>query len=114
MLVSLNLQRRREKPIDYEIQVLRVGNAVLVGLPGEPFVEGQLAIKQASPAVRTIVAHCVNQYVGYIPTRRAFEYPEGRRGHEVNTSTWAKLEPDALDRIVTKTNTILRRMFQLS
>jgi len=112
MVVSLDLQRRREKHLDYEIQVLRIGNAVLVGLPGEPFVEGQLAIKQASPATRTIVAHCVNQYVGYIPTRRAFRYPEGRRGHEVNTSTWAKLEPGALDQIVAQTDTILTRMFQ--
>ncbi len=112
MLVCLDLQRRREKHIDYEIQVLRIGNAAIVGLPGEPFVEGQLAIKQASPAARTIIAHCVNQYVGYIPTRRAFQYPEGRRGHEVNTSTWAKLEPDALDRIVAETNVVLRRMFQ--
>ena len=72
MLVSVDLQRQREKHIDYEIQVLRIGNAVIVGLPGEPFVEGQLAIKQASPATRTIVAHCANQYVGYIPTQRAF------------------------------------------
>ena len=30
----------------------------------------------------------------------------------MNTSTWAKLEPDALDQIVAKTNTILRKMFQ--
>jgi len=110
MLVCVELQRQREKQFRYEIQAFRIGNVAIVGWPGEPFVEGQLAIKQASPAQRTIVAHCVNQYVGYIPTRRAFEYPEGRRGHEVNTSTWSKLPPDALDQIVTETTTVLRRV----
>ena len=40
--------------LDYEIQVFRVGNAAFVSLPGEPFVEGQLAIKIASPTFPTL------------------------------------------------------------
>jgi hypothetical protein len=95
-LLSVDLQRRREGALDYEVQVLRIGDVAIVGRPGEPFVEGQLKIKMASPAKWTLVAHCVNQYVGYIPIRVALQHG----GHEVNTSTWAKLAPEALDRIV--------------
>jgi len=111
-ILSLELQRRREHCQGYEIQLLRIGDTAIVGLPGEPFVEGQLRIKLASPAKRTFVAHCVNQYVGYVPTREAFNYPYGHRGHEVDTSTWAKLTPDALDIVVEKTATMLNELFQ--
>lgn len=93
---SVHLQQQREGVLDYEVQVLRLGPAAIVGLPGEPFVEGQLALKLASPADPTYVAHCATQYVGYIPTAASLQ----RGGHEVNTRYWAKLLPDALDRIV--------------
>lgn len=73
-----------------EIQALRVGRAAFVSLPGEAFVELGLAIKRASsfrpdspegPGA-TLVAVLANDYIGYIPTRRAIE-DEG--GYE----TWA-------------------------
>jgi hypothetical protein len=53
---SVELLRRREGRFLYEIQAFRVGETAFVGLPGEPFVEGQLAIKIASPAYYTFVA----------------------------------------------------------
>lgn len=93
---SVHLMRRRDSHLDYEVQVLRLGDAAVVGLPGEPFVEGQLRIKLASPFAFTYVAHCTSHYVGYLPTREALE----RGGHEVNTRYWAKLVPDALDMAV--------------
>ncbi len=91
---------RRRKKLDYEISVFRIGDDALVGLPGEPFVEGQLALKLAFPQHRLFPVHCVNQYVGYVPTRRAFEHPAGRRGHEASFYSWSKLERGALARIV--------------
>jgi len=106
-LLSVELQRRREGALDYEIQALRIGDVAILGLPGEPFVEGQLRIKMASPAPWTLVAHCVNQYVGYIPIREAFEHG----GHEIRTSTWAKLAPDALDTIVQAAGELLDELF---
>jgi len=99
---------RREKPtFSYEIQVMRIGPAALVGLPGEPFAEIGLAIKLASPARHTYIVHCVNQYVGYIPTREAF----ARGGHEVNTSAWSRLSPDACDTIRDASAALLRKAF---
>lgn len=94
--MSVHLMRQRERELAYEIQALRIGDIAIVGLPGEPFVEGQLRIKIGSPTYPTYVAHCTTQYIGYVPTKEAFQ----RGGHEVNTSYWAKLTPDALDLVV--------------
>ncbi len=106
-LVSVELCRKRQGEMDYEVQVLRIGETAIVGLPGEPFVEGQLRIKMASPARLTYVAHCTTQYVGYIPTCDALT----RGGHEVNTSYWAKLVPEALDMIVSASVELLDDLF---
>lgn len=106
-IFSVHLARRRGPAMDYEIQVLRLGDAAIVGLPGEPFVEGQLALKIASPTYPTYVAHCTSHYVGYIPTREALT----RGGHEVNTRYWAKLTPEALELIVAEATGLLREVF---
>lgn len=104
---SVHLMRQRSPALDYEIQVFRVGRSAIVGLPGEPFVEGQIRIKMASPALLTLVAHCTSQYVGYIPVREAI----ARGGHECETKYWAKLGPDALDLVVDAAGRLLQEVF---
>ncbi|MFH1567078.1 MAG: hypothetical protein ABIL09_03695 [Gemmatimonadota bacterium] len=106
-VMSVELMRRRGPDLAYEIQAFRLGDTAVVGLPGEPFVEGQLAIKLASPAAQTFVAHAATEYVGYLPTRAA----HARGGHEVDFSYWAKLAPEALDRVVEETTVLLRELF---
>lgn len=106
-IMSLHLQRHREPQLAYEIQAFRIGRTAFIGLPGEPFVEGQLQIKMQSPTFPTYVAHCCNMYCGYIPIPEAF----GRGGHEVETRYWSKLVPDALQQIVTHSTTLLRELF---
>jgi len=106
-IMSVEYHRKRSQYLHYEIQTFRVGDVALVSWPGEPFVEGQLALKIASPAAQTFVTHCATQYVGYIPVAHAF--PRG--GHEVNISYWAKLAPEALDTIVTETTEMLNALF---
>ena len=106
-IVSAELQRARDSHLAYEIQAFRVGRTAFVGLPGEPFVEGQLQIKIASPTFPTNVAHCCNMYGGYIPIPEAF----GRGGHEVETRYWSKLVPEALPTIVANTTSLLRELF---
>ncbi len=69
--------RQRTRPL--EVHGLRLGDALLIGTPGETFVEIGLAIKAASPVPKTLVAAYANGNVGYIPTARAFD--EG--GYEV-------------------------------
>jgi hypothetical protein len=106
-VMSVHLMKERERELDYEIQVFRVGRTAFVGLPGEPFVEGQLRIKLASPTYPTYVAHCTSHYVGYVPIREAF--PHG--GHEVETRFWSKLTPDALEMIVEAATETLHEVF---
>ncbi|MBM4036077.1 MAG: hypothetical protein FJ291_30455 [Planctomycetes bacterium] len=69
--------RQRTRPL--EIQALRLGDALLIGTPGETFVEIGLAIKAASPMPKTFPVAYANGNVGYIPTAKAFD--EG--GYEV-------------------------------
>ena len=102
-VMSVELMRRRGPNLLYEVQVFRIGDMAVVGLPGEPFVEGQLAIKLGARLPFTFVAHACTQYVGYIPMREAF--PRG--GHEVDFSYWAKLVPEALDTIVSTSTRLL-------
>lgn len=106
-IYSAHLMRQRSRTLDYEVQVLRLGDVAIVGLPGEPFVECGLRIKLSSPTYPTYVAHCTTEYVGYIPTREAF----ARGGHEVNTCYWSKLAPEAIDLIVDGAVSVLREMF---
>ena len=55
-----------------------------------------------------VVLHMTSHYVGYVPTRQAFERPGG---HETRLSTWSKLAPQALDTIVAAATRSLRRLF---
>jgi len=107
---SIELCRKRWRRFPYTVQVFRVGNCAIVGLPGEPFVEGQLEIKMNSPASLICVAHMCNQYVGYIPTRQAAM----RGGHEANEiyTYWAKLAPDSLDVIVKNVKEMIEELFK--
>ena len=68
--------------VEAEIQVLRLGDLAIVGVPGEYFVELGLQIKaelQQSGTRQVMISGFTNGNVGYIPARRA--YAQG--GYEV-------------------------------
>src|SRR5262249_1664890 len=92
----------REETWDYEIQVLRIDRAALVGLPGEPFVEAELQIKLASPTFPTYVVHNTS-YAAYIPTPQAFQHG----GYETKAGLISKFAPEAFDLIVTAAGRLL-------
>ncbi len=50
------------------VQVMRVGEVMIVGIPSEVFVRWGLEIKHWSPARWTFVAELANDWFGYIPT----------------------------------------------
>ena len=93
--------RQIASSVPAEIQVLRIGDMALVGVPGELFVELGLAIKRGSDLRDCFVCGFANGNIGYIPTRYA--YPRGR--YEV-TSAYryygypAALAPEAGEAIV--------------
>lgn len=63
--------------LDTRVQVLRIGDAALVALPGEVFAATGLAIRGRSPAGATLIASLANDYLGYICTREALEQQGG-------------------------------------
>ena len=73
------------KHIPVEIQGVRIGETVLIGVPVELFVEIGLSVKAASPWKRTWVLGYTNGSMGYLPSREA--YAEG--GYEVASSIFA-------------------------
>ena len=92
---------------NYEVQVVRIGDLALVVLPGEPFVEAQLAIKAASPARRTFFAHMSNGFAGYVPTPLALT----GGGYECRPSIASKLCTEALQMITDKSIDVLRKLY---
>ncbi|HID10093.1 MAG TPA: hypothetical protein EYP17_02160 [Candidatus Latescibacteria bacterium] len=79
--------------MESEVWVVRLGDAALVFLPGEVFVEVGLEIRERSPFPKTLVlAYCNDYSVSYVPTTRAYE--EG--GYEPR---WARVAPGA-DRVL--------------
>ena len=64
------------------VQVIRINQAAIVGLPGEPFNEIGTVIKNSSRAPFTMVCGYTNEALGYVPT--SDEYPFG--GYEVSLS----------------------------
>jgi neutral ceramidase len=71
-------------PLLTEIAALQIGEAALVFLPGEVFVETGLAIRENSPFPWTMVVGYAEEFIGYIPTNLAFE--EG--GYETGPGKW--------------------------
>lgn len=105
--LDLYARQQRNPFFDYEIEVLRLGEAALVALMGEPFVEAQLRIKLESPAPYTFVAHFCNGYAGYIPIEEAFRHG----GYETRTGVGSKFQPDALGQITETALRLLREVF---
>lgn len=85
------------------VQALRIGDLAIAGLPGEPFVELGLELRNRGPAKHLMVAGLANDHVGYVPTADAFE----QGGYETWRAKTSYLAPDAAPRIV---SAMLRRI----
>ena len=97
-----------------EIQMLRIGEVIIAGIPGEFFVELGLQIKQgiagAALARQVMICGFANDNIGYIPARRA--YAQG--GYEVSDAYHyygypAALAPEAGEQIVAETIEMVRQ-----
>jgi len=67
--------------LETEIQVIRVGDIVLVAEPSEMFVKFCLEVKKRSPYKNTFVIGYANDYVGYIPDEEDYKRSEGFGGY---------------------------------
>ena len=75
------------EPLVTRIAAIRLGNAACCFLPGESFIETSLAIREASPWDFTMVVGYAEEWIGYIPTDRAFD----NGGYETNRGAWCKV-----------------------
>jgi neutral ceramidase len=82
---------RREAAV--EVQGIRLGGTVLIGVPFELFVEVGLSVQARSPRPRTWVVGYANGSLGYMPSRQA--YAEG--GYEVVSARFAAQAVAALE-----------------
>ena len=89
------------------LQVMRLGNTVLVAVPVEPFAEIGSEVKKRSAADWTVFGGYSNGYYGYMPMKYA--YPEG--GYEVTTSPFA---PGAGEQMVEACVKAIEKMWRKS
>ena len=88
--IHLNVSRNVEQirvgdVITLRIQAIRIGGAVLVTMPVEPFAELGAQIKERSVAANTVFSGFSNGHYAYLPTTIAYE--EG--GYEVRVTPFA-------------------------
>ena len=97
---------RDGKTADVEVQVVRIGDAAVVAVPGEYFVEWGLEIKKWSPMPHTLIAELANNWFGYIPTWEAL----GRGGYEATPIMSSQLAPGAGQHIADAAFRLLRQL----
>jgi Neutral/alkaline non-lysosomal ceramidase. len=87
----LKVKEDVEKAKEVEVQVIKIGELSIVGLPGEIFVEFGLDIKKRSISPYNMINTLANGINGYIAIREAFE----QGGYEPRLTTYTYLEPEA-------------------
>jgi hypothetical protein len=82
---------------EVEVQCLRLGDALLLGLPLEPVVEVGLEWRARAGSPHAAVVGIANGWLRYLPHPRTFAEPGAERFYEVLMST---LVPDAATRLL--------------
>jgi hypothetical protein len=94
-------------PLRVPVQVLRLGDAALVGCPGELFVQLGLEIKRQAASPHALVIGYANDYAGYLSTPAAFE--EG--GYETSLGPWCRVGPAGGRMVVDAGLRLVRRLW---
>lgn len=76
-----------------ELQVIRIGHWAIASVPGGPFAEFGLRVKEAVWPIHPVLVSYTNGHLGYIPEREAFE----RGGYETTFMMGSRLAPQAAD-----------------
>lgn len=98
----VNAAERSEDALTVQLQVLRIGDLAVCGIPFETFVEIGLDLKKRSPFPRTMVIGLANGRHGYLPTLE--QHPLG--GYE----TWIGTNQVREDTSVILTNHLLEML----
>ncbi len=104
--VLLEMHARQHAPAEAEVMVLRLGDAAVVGLPGECFSALGDRIRRGSPARHTLVVELANDELGYFPVRQAF----AAGGYETTPGS-TFFRPGAGERLADSARRQLARLF---
>jgi hypothetical protein len=91
-------------PVPCEVQVLRLGDALLVAVEGELFVVYGLRIRARSPAPVTFISGYSNGYQGYIVTPETFD--EG--GYEASLGPWTRIGGGGGEQVTARARALMR------
>ena len=97
---------RNEWERKVEVQVIRLGEAALVGVSGELFVAPALWLKCQSPFPFTFVIGYANGYNGYLTTQGAW----AQGGYEVSMGQWALCGDGSGERVAEQALRLLRSL----
>ncbi|GGD60167.1 hypothetical protein [Paenibacillus nasutitermitis] len=90
--------REGNSPYTAEIQFIRLGNCIIVGIPGEPMCMMGLALKEMFKPLTAVPSGYANGYLGYLAS-----YEDWRQGgYEVELGPWSKVGPESYDDIMNK------------
>jgi len=100
------LAPKRGQPRETWLQVLRIGDVAIVGVPAEFFTQLGLDIKNRSPFRYTYVAELANDWIGYIPNQ------EGHKlgGYQCWTGFHSYAEPGTGERMVDEAVSLLKEL----
>lgn len=109
-IYAMECQRLAKLPtrMSAQVQVFRLGDAAIVALPGEVFVESGLGIKTGASASPVFVVSLANGYIGYICTDRALTEEGGYETWAANSSLGGVGTAPAME---TLANDLLARLF---
>lgn len=95
-----------EKVIHTEVQGLRLNDMILLGLPGEVFVEIGGMIKNTVPGIAISIVELANENIGYIPTPKVWE--EG--GYEVGQHLWGRITLAGTDKLESAARRVINNL----
>lgn len=90
------------------VQVMRIGDVAIVGVPAEYFTGLGLDIKRRSPFKHTVIAELANDWIGYLPDREAHKLG----GYQTWTGLHSYAEPGTGERIADEAVAMLREIFK--
>jgi len=94
-----------------EVQVIRLGGLDLVGIPGEPFPDFDVAFKRESlPTHGALCIGYANDYLGYIAPPSAWQMG----GYEVALGMWSIVGPQAYDLLLNEARLSIHEIWQNS
>lgn len=83
-----------DAPLAGELQAFRIGDLMLFGIPGEPFCELGLWVRENAAPLTGVPLGYANGYLGYIVPEQAWQCPDC---YETSLGMWSRVGPDAVE-----------------